>query len=118
MSYENEYGNENDTLKENGSYCSITPSNVLVWGILGLSFACTPFLNFLGIIFSVVAKRKSNAYAAANGPLYGQAKVGHILATVGLIVGIILTVIFGIYFMIACAACVSALGSYSSYRYY
>ena len=27
-------------------------SNILVWGILGLAFACTFFLSFLGIIFS------------------------------------------------------------------
>lgn len=118
MSYENEYGNENEVSRDNTTYTTITPSSVLVWGILGIAFGATPMLNFLGIIFSIVAKRKAAAYAAATGPLYGQAKVGHILSTIGLIVSIIFTVIWGIWLMIFCAACVSALGSYSSYRYY
>ncbi|MBR6039286.1 MAG: zinc ribbon domain-containing protein [Clostridia bacterium] len=69
---------------------------ILVFGILGLSFACIPYVNFLGIIFSAIAKKKVKQFLACGGVLSGKAKVGSILATVGLIIGIILTVIFAI----------------------
>ena len=66
----------------------------LTFGILGIVFACTFYLSFLGIIFSAIGLGKAKAFKAAAGQLYGPAKVGKILATIGLIVGIILTVIF------------------------
>ncbi len=69
---------------------------ILVFGILGLSFACIPYVNFLGIIFSAIAKSKVKQFLGLGGVLSGKAKVGSILATVGLIIGIILTVIFAI----------------------
>jgi len=69
---------------------------ILVFGILGLSFACIPYVNFLGIIFSAIAKKKVKQFLACGGVLSGKAKVGNILATVGLIIGIIFTVIFAI----------------------
>jgi hypothetical protein len=69
---------------------------ILVFGILGLSFACIPYINFLGIIFSAIAKSKVKKFLGLGGVLSGKAKVGNILATIGLIVGIVLTVIFAI----------------------
>lgn len=74
---------------------------ILVFGILGLSFACIPYVNFLGIIFSAIAKSKVKQFLGLGGVLSGKAKVGSILATVGLIIGIILTVIFAIIITIA-----------------
>ncbi len=65
----------------------------LTFGILGIIFACTFYLSFLGIIFSAIGLGKAKAFRAAAGQLYGPAKVGKILATIGLIVGIIMTVI-------------------------
>lgn len=65
----------------------------LTFGILGIIFACTFYFSFLGIIFSAIGLGKAKAFRAAAGQLYGPAKVGKILATIGLIVGIILTVI-------------------------
>ena len=64
--------------------------SVLIWGILGLAFADSCILSFLGIIFSAIALNKAKAFQAANGALYGKAKVGKILATVGLILGIVM----------------------------
>ena len=69
---------------------------ILIFGILGLSFACIPYVNFLGIIFSAIAKGKVKQFLALGGVLSGKAKVGNILAQIGLIVGIIFTAIFGI----------------------
>ena len=69
---------------------------ILIFGILGLSFACIPYINFLGIIFSAIAKSKVKKFLGLGGVLSGKAKVGNILATIGLIVGIVLTVIFAI----------------------
>ncbi|MBR4905871.1 MAG: zinc ribbon domain-containing protein [Clostridia bacterium] len=74
---------------------------ILVFGILGLSFACIPYVNFLGIIFSAIAKGKVKQFLGLGGVLSGKAKVGNILATVGLIIGIIFTVIFAIIITVA-----------------
>ena len=76
---------------------TVSPGKVLTWGILGLAFACTFWLSFLGIIFSSVGLKNANTFLAENGMLYGPAKVGRILAKAGLIVGIVLTAIFFIY---------------------
>ncbi len=66
----------------------------LTFGILGIIFACTFYLSFLGIIFSAIGLGKAKAFRAAAGQLYGPAKVGKILATIGLIIAIIMTVIY------------------------
>jgi predicted RNA-binding Zn-ribbon protein involved in translation (DUF1610 family) len=74
------------------------PGPVLVWGILGLAFACSFFLSFLGIIFSVIGLKKANQFASFTGGAYSkQASIGRGLSKAGLIVGIILTVFFVIY---------------------
>ncbi len=90
-------------------------NSILIWGILGLAFSCTFFLSFLGIIFSSIAKGKVRDYIARYGVLYGKAKVGNILSTVGIPVGIVMTVLLAIYiiYIIVLAA---AIGSY--YYYY
>lgn len=67
--------------------------SILVFGILGVAFACTFYFSFLGIIFSAIAKGKVKKYVAEGYMLSGKSKVGNILATVGLILGIVLTVI-------------------------
>ncbi|MBO6010371.1 MAG: zinc ribbon domain-containing protein [Oscillospiraceae bacterium] len=71
----------------------VSGKSALTFGILGIVFACTFYLSFLGIIFSAIGLGKAKAFRAAAGQLYGPAKVGKILATIGLIVGIIMTVI-------------------------
>ncbi len=77
-----------------------TPTNVLVWGILGLTFACTMVFSLLGIIFSCVARGKARKYTES-GALYStQVKVGRNLAKGGLIAGIILSVFFVLYILI------------------
>lgn len=90
--------------------------SVLTWGILGLVFADTCILSFLGIIFSAIALNKAKAFQAANGALYGKAKVGKILATVGLILGIVMTVFAVIYLLLIIVGVIGAASS--SYYYY
>ncbi|MBR0437486.1 MAG: zinc-ribbon domain-containing protein [Clostridia bacterium] len=69
---------------------------ILIFGILGIAFACIPYINFMGIIFSAIANGKVKAFLAEGGVLAGKAKVGSTLAKVGMILGIIFTIIFAI----------------------
>ncbi len=80
---------------------------ILIFGIMGIAFACTFYLSFLGIIFSAIAKGKVKQYLAEGGVLSGKAKVGSILAKVGLILGIVLTVLFVVWLMAIIVAAVS-----------
>ena len=66
-------------------------SPILVFGILALSFACTFYFSFLGIVFGAIASSKVNAYLAMGGVLAGKATTGRLLGKIGLIVGIVLT---------------------------
>ena len=68
----------------------VSPSKVLVWGILGLAFSD---LGILGIIFSAIGLKYAKRFMFERGSLFGQAKVGRILAKVGLIVSIVMTVL-------------------------
>ena len=88
---------------------TIPPSQVLTWGILGLAFAAATGL--LGIIFSIIGKKKAAAYTAAGNPLTGTAKVGSILSKVGLGVGIGMTVFWTLYIVIMAAIAVAAAES-------
>lgn len=76
-----------------------TSTKVLVFGTLGLAFACSFYLSFLGIIFSAIGMSQANNFARANGAVFGKAKVGSILAKVGLPVGIVITVICTVSFI-------------------
>ncbi|MBP5662001.1 MAG: hypothetical protein J6X30_02470 [Clostridia bacterium] len=73
---------------------TVSPTKVLVWGILGLAFS---ELGILGIIFSCVAKKFANTFEQERGMIFGQAKVGRILAKIGFIVGIVMTVFWTLY---------------------
>ncbi len=74
------------------------PVPVLVWGILGLSFALSFVLSFLGIIFSAVGLHKATSYYAFTGSApSNMVRIGRKLSIAGLIVGIILTILFILY---------------------
>lgn len=72
---------------------TVSPSKVLTFGILGLAFS---ELGILGIIFSAIGLKNSKLFLLEHGALFGQAKVGRILAKVGLIVSIVMTVLLPI----------------------
>ena len=88
-----------------------TPTNILILGIIGLAISWIPFASIAGIIVSAIGMKKSNAYVAAGGITCGQSKTGRILARVGLIVSIVMTVIWALYFTVI----IIAAASYSSY---
>mgnify|MGYP000225882758 CR=1 FL=1 len=95
---------------------SVTPSSVLTWGIVGLAFSCTFFLSFLGIIFSAVGTKKAKKLVEESGQqLSGKAKVGNILAKVGLPLGIVLTIFFIIWVIVIVAAISSAINGFVYY---
>ena len=70
---------------------------ILGCAIVGLAFACTWILSFLGIIFSCIAKAKINSYVMRNGELDAPGKVGKGISTAGVIVSIIMTVLLVLY---------------------
>ena len=92
--------------------------SVLIFGILGIAFACTFYFSFLGIIFGAIALSKAKKYVASGFALEGRAKVGKILGMVGLILGIVLTVILLIVIVIAIIAASSYSSYYNSSYYY
>ncbi|MBR6109489.1 MAG: zinc-ribbon domain-containing protein [Clostridia bacterium] len=73
------------------------PTPVLVWGILGLAFALSGPISFLGIIFSCIGRGKAAEYVDRYGDESKQATVGRNLSKAGLIVGIVMTVLFVLY---------------------
>ena len=86
--------------------------NLLIFGILSIVLAC--FTGIGGIILGAIGRSKGKAYALSGGrQLTGTAKVGFILSLVGLILGIVMTVVYAIIFIAAAAA-----GGSSSYYYY
>ncbi len=86
--------------------------NLLIFGILSIVLAC--FTGIGGIILGAIGRSKGKAYALSGGrQLTGTAKVGFILSLVGLILGIVMTVVYAIIFITAAAA-----GGSSSYYYY
>ena len=75
-------------------YQQIAPQpNLLVFGILSLVFT-----SIVGIILGAIGRKKGKAYIAQGGTLTGASKVGYILSLVGLILGIVVTVIYVIAF--------------------
>ena len=91
---QNDYSQPNAYLQPSGVQPPVTPSSILTWGILGLAFSST---GILGLIFSIIAKRKAREYASYVGELHGQAKVGNILAKVGFPISIVMIVVWVIY---------------------
>ena len=85
--------------------------NLLVFGILSLVFEV-----IVGIMLGAIGRSKGKAYIAQGGQLTGASKVGFILCKVGLILSIIATVFFVIY-MIVIIAGLATVNTYSSYYY-
>jgi hypothetical protein len=72
-------------------------TQTLTFGILGLVFAGG---LVLGIIFSAIGLNKAKAYVEQFGELTGKAKVGRILAKVGLILSIIMAAFWVLYIIL------------------
>ena len=77
---------------------------ILGFGIMSLVFVNTFFLSFLGIIFGAIAKHKAARYADEFGETTGRATVGKHMGKIGLILGIVMTVLCVFYIVSLCIA--------------
>ena len=76
----------------------------LTMGILSLAFGCV-----LGLIFSIIGKKKAAEYGRHAGTITGKAKAGAILSKIGFILSLISTIFVAIYIMvIVIIACIYA----------
>ena len=82
--------------------------NLLVFGILALVLA---ELGIPGIIIGAIGRSKGKKFIQAGGTLTGASKVGYILSLVGLILGIVMTVVW---IIIAIAGASGAFGAFNN----
>lgn len=90
------------------------PTNVLVFGIIGLALST---MGIVGLIFSIIALKKANNYIATYGDIANQVRIGRRLAIAGLIVSIIFTIIYVLIFVAAIVAGTSSGNSSIRYSY-
>ncbi|MBQ3953645.1 MAG: hypothetical protein II679_05200 [Ruminococcus sp.] len=90
------------------------PTNVLVFGIIGLALST---MGVVGLIFSIIALKKANNYIATYGDIANQVRIGRRLAIAGLIVSIIFTIIYVLIFVAAIVAGTSSGNSSIRYSY-
>ena len=70
--------------------------SILKFAILGLAFACSFYLSFLGLVFSIIARVKVRRYVSLYNETQGRATVGRHLSVAALAVSIVLTAILAI----------------------
>ena len=90
------------------------PTNVLVFGIIGLALST---MGVVGLIFSIIALKKANNYIATYGDIANQVRIGRRLAIAGLVVSIIFTIIYVLIFVAAIVAGTSSGNSSIRYSY-
>ena len=87
------------------------PTNVLVFGILGLALSG---LGIVGLIFSIIGLKKANNYIATYGNIANQVRIARILAIAGMIVSIVMIVFWIIYIIAIIVMIIGVVGSASS----
>ena len=87
-------------MNNNYNQPTVSSTPALVFGILAIAFIES---GILAIIFGAIARSKSGQYLAAYGMYDGKAKTGRILGTIGLVCGIVSTVIVAIVIVIYAA---------------
>ena len=70
---------------ESTSVKTVSPTSVLVFGILSVALS----VPVVGLIFAIIARKKAKAFVEETGTTCGQVNVGRILATIGLVCNII-----------------------------
>ncbi len=79
-------------LKKEPKKSIAAPLTVLILAIAGLVLAESGSLAFAGIILSAIALKKAADYKKENGNESRMANIGHILAIVGLVLSIAVTI--------------------------
>ena len=82
---------------------------ILKFAILGLVFACTWILSFLGLAFSIICKIKLNNYLAVYGETDGRATVGKGLGKAAMIVSIVMLALLILYGFVLMIIIIAAL---------
>lgn len=87
-------------------------SSALTMGIVAACLCEWPFASIAAIIIGFLGKKKVDAatdvYTQLGVPVPGKRIPARILCLVGAIVGIVMTVVWAIYFTAICAACICA----------
>jgi len=73
---------------------TITPANVLTWGIIAIALCWAPIL---GIIFAAIGLKKAKTYKRTVDLPSGMAKTGKILSAIALPVSIVMLIFWIIY---------------------
>lgn len=98
------------TQKNNEARKSELASKALLYGILSVAFCEFPILSILAIIFGNLAKKYAGMHQNEFGYVLGKAGVGRGLGIGGTIAGIVMTVIWAIYFIYFAAFIGVAMG--------
>ena len=76
-------------------------TNTMILGIVGLALS---EMGLPGLIVSNIALNKAAEFERKAGKLFGKAKIGRNLAKPGKIVGIVMTIFWAVYFLVAVIA--------------
>lgn len=95
-----------------------SPGKILAMGIVSLALSTAPLAGIASIILGALLFGKVDRYYSEGGLPSGQVKAGRGLGKAGLIVGIVFTVIWIIYFFGMIAAIKSGAFSHSIRYYY
>lgn len=87
----------------------------LAYGILSLCFGLTPFVNFLGMVFSSKAKKLCRNPLRAT---HQTDKIALGLAKAGKVTGIIFTIVWSLYIVLSIALIVLAAVNHESIQFY
>lgn len=72
-------------------------NTILTIGIISLAIDYLWVLSPIGLVLSIITKVLVGGYKKRYGEVDGKARAGSVLSTIGLILGIILTIVFIIY---------------------
>jgi hypothetical protein len=88
--------------------------SILKFAILGLAFACSFYLSFLGLVFSIIARVKVKRYVSRYNETQGRATVGRHLSVAALVASIVLTAILAIIVIVMVIAALAGTSGSSS----
>lgn len=103
---------EGTVVEENTAEKDALAGSAFKFGLMGLIFSCTGFLSLIGIILSAVGLGKAGKFSRIYKSLQGRAIAGKILSIIGLVEGILVTVILFFYFIFVILLVMSEMGAY------
>lgn len=98
-------------VEENTAEKEEMAGGVFKFGLMGLIFSAVG-ITLLGIIFSAIGMNKAKKFRQIYQSLQGRAVAGNILAIIGLIEGIAVTVLIALYAVVIVMAVLAEMGGY------